>query len=92
MFRDWLIHEKIASPEEVKDALLTQETRDYSTLQIRAEMVNLAFGREAWHRVSSQGDKQLSSALGQFDRAAELLSQRRGLDHGGAQRAAAGSR
>ena len=92
MFRDWLIHEKIASPEEVKDALLTQETRDYSTLQIRAEMVNLAFGREAWHRVSSQGDKQLSSALGQFDHAAELLSQRRGLDHGGAQRAAAGSR
>jgi carboxyl-terminal processing protease len=92
VFRDWLIHEKIASPEEVKDALLTQETRDYSTLQIRAEMVNLAFGREAWHRVSSQGDKQLSSALGQFDRAAELLSQRRGLDHGSAQRAAAGSR
>jgi len=91
-FHDWLIHESIATREEVDDALKAAETRDYSLLQIRAEMVNLAFGREAWHRVASQGDKQLSNALGQFDRAAALLSQRRELDRGGAQRAAAGSR
>jgi carboxyl-terminal processing protease len=91
-FREWLIHEKIASQDEVNDALSTQETRDYSVLQIRAEMVNITFGRTAWHRVISQGDKQLTAALGQFDRAADLLAQRRELDHGAAQHAAAANR
>jgi len=87
-FRDWLIHEKIATPEEVKDALLTQETRDYSATEIRAEMMNIAFGQEARHRASAAEDKQLKAALGEFDHAAALLSQRRSLDHVAAQRAA----
>jgi len=78
-FYDWLIHESIASPEEVKDALSTKETRDYAVLEIRAEMLNIAFGQEARHRVLAQGDKQLSAALGQFDQAATLLNQRREL-------------
>jgi carboxyl-terminal processing protease len=87
-FHDWLIHEKIATPEEVNDALLTQQTRDYSATEIRAEMMNIAFGQEARHRASAAADKQLNTALGEFDHAAALLSQRRGLDRSAAQRAA----
>ena len=90
-FRDWVIQEKIASKAEVDDALLTQETRNYSALEIRAEMLNIAFGQEARHRARAQGDKQIGAALGEFDHAAALLSQRRGLDHTAAQHAA-GSR
>jgi carboxyl-terminal processing protease len=76
-FRDWLVHESIASPEEIKDALLTQATRDYAVVEIRAEMLNIAFGQEARHRVLAKADKQLGAALGEFDHAAALLSQRR---------------
>jgi carboxyl-terminal processing protease len=78
-FQDWLIHEKMATSEEVNDALLTQETRNYAALEIRAEMLNIAFGQEARHRVLVEGDKQLKAALGQFDQAATLLDQRREL-------------
>jgi carboxyl-terminal processing protease len=87
-FHDWLIHEKIATPDEVKDALQSQETRDYSATEIRAEIMNIAFGQEARHRASTTEDKQLKAALGEFDHAAALLSQRRELDHVAAQRAA----
>lgn len=84
-FHDWLVQEKIASKAEVDDALLTQETRNYSALEIRAELLNIAFGQEARHRARAQGDKQIGTALGEFDHAAALLSQRRGLDHSAAQ-------
>jgi carboxyl-terminal processing protease len=87
-FRDWLIHEKIAAPDEVKDALASQETRDYSVTEIRAELMNIAFGQEARHRASAAEDKQLKAALGEFDHAAALLEQRRELDHVASQRAA----
>jgi carboxyl-terminal processing protease len=87
-FRDWLIDEKIATPDEVKDALLSQETRDYSATEIRAELMNIAYGQEARHRASAAEDKQLKAALGEFDHAAALLSQRRELDHVASQRAA----
>jgi carboxyl-terminal processing protease len=114
-FRDWLIHEKIATADEVNDALGAadhpehpehpesagdeqhlreqRETRTYSVTEIRAEMLNIAFGQEARHRVLAQGDKQIGTALGEFDHAAALLSQRRELDRVAAQRATAtGSR
>jgi carboxyl-terminal processing protease len=91
-FQRWLIGEKIATPEEVKDALSSQETRDYSLLQIRAEMMNIAYGQEARHRILAGGDKQISTALGLFDRAAELLKERREMDRSGSRAAVAGSR
>jgi carboxyl-terminal processing protease len=90
-FHDWLIQQSIASAEEAKDALQTQESRDYAALEIRAELMNIAFGQEALHRVLAQGDKQLSAAMGEFDRAAALLSQRRALDRTAMQRATAGT-
>jgi hypothetical protein len=54
--------------------------REYALLQIRGEMMNIAFGQEARHRALATGDKQLSAALGLFDRAAALLKERRELD------------
>jgi carboxyl-terminal processing protease len=78
-FRDWLVKEKIATPEQVAEAMAKQEVRDGSLLQIRAELLNSVAGQEARHRVISEGDKQLQSALGLFDKASQLLAQRREL-------------
>jgi carboxyl-terminal processing protease len=91
-FRKWLLHESIASKQEVDDALESQETRNYAQLEIRAEMLNIAFGQEARHRAIAGGDKQVQSALGQFDRAADLLAQRRALDKSATKRAAVRAR
>ncbi|HXO43387.1 MAG TPA: S41 family peptidase, partial [Thermoanaerobaculia bacterium] len=79
-FHDWLVHEQIAAREEVDEALRVAASRDFAVRQIRAEMVNLVFGREAAHRVASESDSQLTAALGQFDRAAALLTRRRELE------------
>ena len=79
-FHDWLVHESIATAQEVDDALAQPAARDYALLQIRGEMMNIAFGQEARHRALAAGDKQLSAALGLFDRAAALLKERRELD------------
>ena len=48
--------------------------------QLRAEVLNTAVGQEARNRVVTQGDKQVKAALGLFDRAQELLAQRRDLE------------
>jgi carboxyl-terminal processing protease len=78
-FRDWLVKEKIATPEQVAEAMAKQEVRDGSLLQIRAELLNSVAGQEARHRAISEGDKQLQAALGLFDKASQLLAQRREL-------------
>jgi carboxyl-terminal processing protease len=78
-FRTWLDKEKLAPPEDVQTAFARQDFRDYSMLQIRAEVLNAVSGQEARHRILSEGDKQLQSALGLFDRAATMLAQRREL-------------
>jgi hypothetical protein len=76
-FGQWLIKEKVATREEVEKNLANQELRDGSVLQIRAELMNAAAGQEARHRVLSEGDIQLQQALKLFDRAANMLAQRR---------------
>jgi len=55
------------------------EIRDYCLLQIRAEVLNSAFGIEARHRALTSGDQQLRRALDEFDEASELLIARRSL-------------
>ncbi|HEY0782545.1 MAG TPA: S41 family peptidase [Thermoanaerobaculia bacterium] len=79
-FHDWVIHESIASAKEIDDALAQPGSRDYVLLEIRAEVLSIPFGQEARHRVLTSGDKQVQSALGLFDRAAQLLTERRNLD------------
>ena len=78
-FREWAIKESIATAKELDDAMTVPANKEYIERQIRAEMLNSAFGQEARHRVLAQGDKQISTALGLFPRAAELLAQRRAM-------------
>ena len=78
-FRDWVVKEKIATAQEIDEALQKEELRDYSQLQIRAEVMNSLFGQEARHRTLTEGDKQLQAALNLFGRAATMLAQRQEL-------------
>ncbi len=79
-FRDWVAKEKIATAAELDKAYAEPGSTDFSLLQIRAEVLNSGFGQEARHRVIAQGDKQIAAAMGLFDRAGELLAQRKALD------------
>lgn len=78
-FRGWLVKEAIATPEEIDAAFAQEGTKEYALRQIRAEALNAAFGQEARHRVLAQGDPQISAALGLFDRASQMLAQRRAM-------------
>jgi len=77
--RAWLVKEKIATDKETEEAFTQEDVRKYSLLQIRAEVLNIPFGQEARHRVLTEGDMQIQSALGLFGKAADMLSQRREL-------------
>jgi len=78
-FGKWLIKEKLATQDEVDKNLTQKDVRDYSILQIRAELANAVSGQEARHRVLSEGDIQLQEALKLFGRASEMMAQRREL-------------
>jgi carboxyl-terminal processing protease len=75
----WLVKEKIATEKEVEEAFAQEDTRKYSLLQIRAEVLNIPYGQEARHRVLTEGDTQIQTALGLFGKASEMLAQRREL-------------
>ena len=79
-FREWLTKEKLATPQEIEEAFVKEEVRDYAQLQIRAEILNALYGQEARHRVLAQGDPQIQSALNLFERAATMLAQRREIN------------
>jgi carboxyl-terminal processing protease len=78
-FGRWLVKEKLTTQDELNKNLNQKDIRDYSMLQIRAEIANSTSGQEARHRVLAGGDKQLQQALGLFDRASTMLAQRREL-------------
>ena len=78
-FRNWLNKEKIATDQEVDEAFAKPDVQDYSAMQIRAEVMNGLFGQEARHRVLAEGDKQIQSALGLFEKAADLFAKRESL-------------
>ena len=78
-FGRWLVKEKLTTQDELDKNLNQKDIRDYSMLQIRAEIANSTSGQEARHRVLTAGDKQLQEALGLFDRASSMLAQRREL-------------
>jgi carboxyl-terminal processing protease len=78
-FGRWLVKEKLTTQDELDKNLNQKDIRDYSMLQIRAEIANSTSGQEARHRVLAGGDKQLQQALGLFDRASNMLAQRREL-------------
>ena len=78
-FKAWLNKEKLSTAQQTDEAFAKQDVRDYSTMEIRAEVMNNVYGQEARHRVLAQGDHQIQSALGLFDKAADLLAQRERL-------------
>lgn len=88
-FRRWLIQESLAGAEEIDEAFADPETAAYILRHIRAEAFNTAFGQEAWHKILAAGDNQIQAALDLFDRAADLLAQRQGLEPQKARRAEA---
>src|SRR5262249_38721816 len=87
-FRAWLEKEKIGTAAEQEKAFADAATRDFILRQIRAEMFNGAFGLEAGHQVIAGGDKQIQTALHQFDKAATLLAERQDLSQARAQKTA----
>ena len=76
-FRAWAVKEKLATEKEIDEAMAQEDVRKYSLLQIRAEVVSIPFGQEARHRVLSEGDQQIQTALSLFGKAADMLAQRR---------------
>jgi carboxyl-terminal processing protease len=78
-FGKWLVKEKLATQAEIDKNLTQKDVRDYSLLQVRAELMNSVSGQEARHRVLTQGDVQLQEALKLFERAANMYAQRREL-------------
>jgi carboxyl-terminal processing protease len=75
-FRTFLTKEKIATAAEIQEAFAKPEARDFCLLQIRAEVLNDAFGQEARSRVITAADKQVKAAIGLFPKAAQMLAQR----------------
>lgn len=78
-FKAWLIDEGISTEEEVAEGFADQETRDDALLRIRSEVFNAKWGQDASHRVRAEGDNQIQYALELFDRANELLVERRSV-------------
>jgi|CXWL01.1.fsa_nt_gi carboxyl-terminal processing protease len=75
-FEAWLAAEKLATSEELTKEFAEPAVRAYSQRRIEAEVMNAAFGQQAWHRSMARGDQQIQRAFGLFDQAAELLAHR----------------
>jgi len=78
--RSWVVRQEIDDGERIDEVLANEEARDFTLLQIHAEIFNAAFGQEAAHRVRSVGDTQVQTALALFGEAAELLDERHRLE------------
>ena len=81
-FRQWLVKEELATPEELDEVFANAEARDFAQRQIHADIMNSAFGTEASHRVLAKGDPQIQAALGLFGQAGEMLAQRHEIKKG----------
>jgi carboxyl-terminal processing protease len=79
-FEAWVVEEGLASEKEVAEGMSTEAAREFAVRQIHAEVFNSAYGQEARHRVLVGGDSQIQEALGLFEKAGDLLAQRRALD------------
>jgi hypothetical protein len=76
-FKRWVVQQKISTAEEIDKGLADKDVRDFSLLEIRAEIMNTIGGQEARHRTLAAADRQLQEALKLFPKAGELLAQRR---------------
>jgi carboxyl-terminal processing protease len=81
-FKLWLREEDLGDETQIDEAFADQVSRDQTLNRIQAEIFNSTFGNDAWYRVIASADNQIQDAIDTFDRADELLAQRRGLDNG----------
>lgn len=79
-FRKWVAEQSISTSQELEKEFADARLRDQVLLQIRAEVLNSVAGQEARHRALAQADKQIQTALSQFDRAAALQAERKLLE------------
>ncbi|HYG65198.1 MAG TPA: S41 family peptidase, partial [Thermoanaerobaculia bacterium] len=86
-FKKWVISEGISPAAEVEKEFADAKLQEQALTQIRAEVLNAVSGQEARHRAFAQIDKQIQTALAQFDKAAELYAQRKLLDQKDEERA-----
>ncbi|MBZ0111818.1 MAG: S41 family peptidase [Thermoanaerobaculia bacterium] len=81
-FKRWLREEDLGDEAQIDEAFADQVSREQTLNRIQAEIFNSTFGNDAWYRVIASADNQIQDALDAFDRADQLLAQRRGLDDG----------
>ncbi len=79
-FQEWLTSKGHGTREEIEAGFTEQASREFALRQIRADVLNAAFGLEAAHQALAGADTQIQAALGLFDRAADLLASRRRLE------------
>jgi len=72
----WLVEQRLDSAAEASKGLESAADREFALRQVRAELLNSAFGIEAHHAALAEGDTQLQAAMGVFDRAAGMLAER----------------
>ena len=79
-FRQWLVKEEISTAEEVDEGFEEPETRQDALRRIRAHVFNAQWGQDASHRIRAEGDTQIQRALELFERAEQLLVQRKSVE------------
>ena len=75
---------------DIEKGLQDPKTRSALTERIRAEVMNATLGNDVRYRIVAESDHQIQEGLRLFDRATQLLAQRKG-EKGGDTHVAAGS-
>jgi carboxyl-terminal processing protease len=91
-FETWATREGMVDAATELDAALQEaDTRAQVLNRIRAEVLNAALGNDARYRAIAEGDHQIRQALALFQRASELLAQRKNGSDRSDQRVAEGA-
>jgi len=80
-FQKWVVGQDIANADELQAAMDDAEVARWIRLYIEAEAKGAQFGLQARSHVLLKADKQVKTAMEQFDRAANLLASRQLLEH-----------
>ncbi len=85
-FLSWAAAQELADRQKIDEGLADPLDRERAKRLLHAEVVNSVFGLEARYEVLAGGDNQIRKALTLFDRADELLAQRKAMESAGAER------
>jgi carboxyl-terminal processing protease len=79
-FQAWLESRGLGTDAELREAFTDEETRQDALNRLRAEIFNSLFGNDAWYSVLTERDRQIRTALDQFEEAGQLLARRQQQD------------